>query len=73
MSRITAVSHDTDGSISKYQLDDGRVLNRDEAVSEADAGKIDGVSSFTTRDGGKSIRSDRGQLGYSLDELPEIR
>lgn len=73
MSRITAVSHDKDGSISKYQLDDGRILNREEAVSEADAGNIEGVASFTTRDGGKAIKSNRGQEGYSLDELPEIK
>ena len=51
MSKITAVCHSKDGSISKYQLDDGRVLDRETAVQEADAGNIEGVSSFTTRDG----------------------
>lgn len=73
MSRITAVSHDKDGSIGKYQLDDGRILSRDEAVKEVSAGNIEGVSTFTTRDGSEAIRSDRGQQGYSLDELPEIK
>ena len=73
MSKITAVKHDRAGNISKYQLDNGRVLDRETAVQEADAGNIEGVSSFTTRDGEKAIRSDRGQVGYSLDELPEIQ
>ena len=73
MSKITAVSHDTDGNISKYQLDDGRVLDREQAINETEAGSIEGVATFTTRDGSKAIRSNRGQEGYSLDELPEIK
>ena len=73
MSKITAVKHDTDGNLSEYQLDDGRILNREEAIKETNAGNIEGVSSFTTRDGKQAIRSNRGQIGYSLDELPEIK
>lgn len=73
MSRIVAVTHDGDGTLSAFKLDDGRVLNKDQAVEEADKGKISGVSSFMTRNGDRAIRSDRGQEGYSLDELPEIQ
>ena len=73
MNRITAVSHEKDGSIGKYQLDDGRILDKEEAVKEVNAGNIEGVSTFTTRDGSEAIRSDRGQIDYSLDELPEIK
>ena len=72
MSRIVAVRHSEDGSISSYQTDDGQVYDRDTAVKMADSGELEGVSSFTTRDGSMAIRSDRGQYGYSLDELPEF-
>lgn len=70
MSKIVAVRRDETGSIALYKLDNGKVLNRKEAVDAADLGKIEGVSSFETRDGGMAIRSDRGQHGYSLDNLP---
>lgn len=73
MNRIVAVSHDEEGKLSAYKLDDGRVLNRDQAVEEADKGNISGVSSFMTRNGDRAIRSDRGQDNYSLDDLPEIQ
>ena len=73
MNRITAVSHEADGTISKYQLDNGVVLTKEEAITEVKAGNIEGVSTFTTKDGGEAIRSDKGQPDYSLDKLPEIR
>lgn len=72
MSRIVAVRKDETGSISAYKLDDGRVLSRYEAVDQADAGNIDGVASFTTRDGDKSVRSNAGQADYKLSDLPEF-
>lgn len=72
MSRITAVKRDETGSISDYKLDDGTVLSRDEAVKATNDGKIEGVSTFTTRNGDMAIRSDRGQENYSLDALPEF-
>lgn len=71
MSRIVAVRHGEDGSIASYKTDDGHVYDREEAVRAADAGELEGVSSFTTRDGSFSIRSDRGQYDYSLENLPE--
>lgn len=73
MNKIVAVSKDETGAIDRYQLDDGRILNREQAVDETSNGKISGVSIFTTRDGGLAIRSDRGQDDYSLDSLPEIK
>lgn len=72
MSKIVAVSHNETGSIESYKLDDGRVLNRDQAVDATNKGEIEGVSTFMTRNGDMAIRSDRGQEGYSLDSLPEI-
>lgn len=72
MSKIVAVRKDETGKIKQYQLDDGRVLDTVQAVEETNAGRIEGCTSFTTRDGDASIRSNRGQEGYSLSSLPEF-
>ena len=72
MSKVVAKRTGENGAIDFYKLDDGRVLNRQEAVQAADKGELEGVSSFTTRDGDSSVRSDRGQNGYSLSNLPEF-
>ena len=72
MDRIVAVRHNEDGAIESYKTELGYIMNRDQAVAEADAGRLEGVSSFTTRDGDHAIRSDRGQEGYSLSDLPEF-
>ena len=50
MSKIVAVSHDEKGTLESYKLDNGQIIDRDQAVDMAN----------------------RGQDGYSLDELPEI-
>lgn len=70
MNKIVAVRHGENGSISEYKLDNGTVISREEAVSMANKGQLEGVSSFTTRDGDMSVRSDRGQYNYSLEDLP---
>ncbi len=72
MSRIVAIQKDETGAIVSYKTDDEKVLSREEAVQMANSGELEGVSSFTTRDGGTAIRSDRGQLDYSLSNLPEF-
>lgn len=72
MSKIVAVSHDENGALESYKLDNGQILNRDQAVDMANKGQLEGVSTFTTRNGDMAIRSDRGQEDYSLDTLPEI-
>lgn len=71
MNKIVAV-REKDGVLTDYKLDDGRVLNKDEAVKEANAGNIEAVSSFITRDGDMSIRSNRGHYDYSLENLPRF-
>lgn len=72
MSKIAAVRHGESGGIDAYKTDDGRVLSRVDAVDAANKGELEGVASFTTRDGDMSIRSNRGQADYSLNELPEF-
>ena len=71
MSKIVAV-REKDGVLTDYKMDDGRILNKDEAIKEANEGKIEMVSSFITRDGGMSIRSNRGHYDYSLENLPRF-
>ena len=72
MSKVVAVRRDSDNTILSYKLDDGRVLNREQICHETNLGNIEGLSTFTTRDGGEAVRSDRGQWDYSLQDLPEF-
>ena len=72
MSKVVGIRRDENGAIELYKLDDGRCIDKDTMVAEADAGKIYGVSSFTTRDCGKAVRSDRGYKDFNLDSLPEF-
>ena len=50
MSKIVAV-HKEGQTIDAYKTDDNRVLSVQDAVLEADAGLLDGVVAFDTRDG----------------------
>lgn len=72
MSKVVAVRRDDEGRITDYKLDDGSVLNHDQAVSAVDSGKIEGCMTFTNREGDTSIRSKRGQEDYKLQELPNF-
>lgn len=69
MSRVVAVRREN-GSISQYKLDDGRIMNRHEICKAAITGEVEGLATFTTRDGDEAVRSNRGQYDYSLDNLP---
>lgn len=70
MNRIVAVRKDETGSISHYQDSNGKVYDKEGIVYAVDAGLVDGLAVFTTRDGSSSVRSNRGQEDYSLSELP---
>lgn len=73
MSKIIATrSSSKRGPIEQYKLDDGRILSHQEACDACDRGEIEGVATFTTRDGGTGLRSNRGQVGYSLQDLPSF-
>ena len=72
MSRIVAIQRDETGSIIKFKLDNGEVITKDEAVGQAEAGLLDDVSAFTTRNGDRAVRSNRGRADHSLDDLPEF-
>jgi hypothetical protein len=72
MSKVVAIRRGDNGAIAQYKLDDGRVLGHHEICDAAIRGEIEGISTFTTRDGGEAVRSDRGQYDYSLSKLPEF-
>lgn len=72
MNRIVAVRKDDDGSIAYYKDSQGQVYDREDIVHAVDAGIVDGLAVFTTRDGAQSVRSNRGQADYSLQELPSF-
>lgn len=72
MSKVVAVRKGVNDRIEEYKLDTGEILNHEEAVNAISRGEIEGVATFTTRDGGTGIRSNRGQYDYSLSELPEF-
>lgn len=70
MNKVVAVRKDSTGDITLFKLDDGRIMNREEICDATDLGQIEGLSTFTTRDGGEAVRSNRGQDNYSLTDLP---
>lgn len=72
MAKIVAKRTGENGTIDSYKLENGQVIDKDYAVCMADLGELPGISAFSTKDGGRSIRSDRGGEGYSLSELPEF-
>lgn len=70
MSRVVAVRKDETGKITDYKLENGKVLNHQEALIAVDSGEISDCAKFTTGDGGEAIRSNRGIPDYSLSDLP---
>lgn len=72
MNRIVAVQKDETGKIAYYKDEQGKVYDREDIVSAVDAGLVDGLAVFTTRDGFQSVRSNRGQADYSLQDLPSF-
>lgn len=72
MSKVVAVRKNGDGTIAQYKLEDGTILDAEQAVEATALGKIEGCSVFTTRDGHESIRSARGHYDYALRSLPEF-
>ena len=69
--RITALKKDG-GRVTGYQLDDGRVLEKDEAVALARQGGIAGVG-IAHRNGSEYLKSlPDGAENNDLDSLPSI-
>lgn len=72
MSRVVAVEKEG-VEIVKYQLDNGDVIDKDQAIKMAEDGKIEGVS-VVDRNGSKYLRSLLdGNENNNLQNLPEIK
>lgn len=68
---IVAVKKDSYGTIMEYQLENGQVIDHDEAVQLVEAGQLEGYNIATAKNGLKSIRSNRdGDTSNNLDSLP---
>lgn len=68
---IVAVRKDNSGTITQYKLNDGTVINHEQAVDMTENGEIDGCNITTARNGLKSIRSNPdGDPSNNLDNLP---
>lgn len=73
MFRIIGVRHDSNGEIVSYKLDNNKILNKKEAVSFAEEGKIDGVTIGVSKNGEKFLKSmPDGNKSNNLDNMPEI-
>jgi len=69
--KVVATKKDEKGTITQYKLDDGTIVNHEQAVSLVESGQIEGCNISTARNGLKSIRSDRDDNpNNNLDNLP---
>jgi hypothetical protein len=66
-----AVQKNADGDLQKFKTASGRILSYDEALQQVQAGRIEGVNTFTGKDGDTYIRSNPdGDRSNNLDALP---
>lgn len=68
---VVAVRKDSKGIITSYKLDNGRVIQPNQAVTMVENGQLGGYNIATAKDGTKSIRSNPdGDSTNNLDNLP---
>ena len=66
-----AVRKNADGDLRKFKTSSGRILTYEEALQQVQAGMIEGVNTFTGKDGETYIRSNPdGDRSNNLDSLP---
>ncbi|ASW43577.1 hypothetical protein BEN51_08800 [Clostridium isatidis] len=69
--KITAVKKDSNGTITEYKLDNGTVINQEQAIQMAENHQLEGCNVGTARNGKKYIRSNAdGDESNNLDQLP---
>lgn len=72
--KVVAVRKDSNGTIQEYQLDDGSVVDHEEAVDLVENGFLEGYNIATAKDGTLSIRSNPdGDPSNNLDSLPAFQ
>lgn len=73
MSKIVAVRRGLKGELSQFKLDDGRVLNYDQAVDAIEIGTIEGCNVGKDKYGFPSIKSNRdNSMENNLTDLPNF-
>ncbi|MGI6066166.1 MAG: DUF3892 domain-containing protein [Bacillota bacterium] len=73
MTRIMKVRQDENREITDIMLDDGRALTLEEAVQEAQEGKIEGVNVAVSKSGKRYLRANPdNNVGNNLDNLPQF-
>jgi hypothetical protein len=67
------VRQDENREITDIMLDDGRSLTLEEAVQEAQEGKIEGVNVAVSKSGKRYLRANPdNNVGNNLDNLPQF-
>lgn len=73
MTKIMKVRQDENREITDIMLDDGRSLTLEEAVQEAQEGKIEGVNVAVSKSGKRYLRANPdNNVGNNLDNLPQF-
>lgn len=69
--KVTAVKKDSNGVITEYKLDNGSVINQEQAIQMAETKELEGCNVGTARNGKRYIRSNAdGDESNNLDQLP---
>lgn len=70
--KVVAVKKNDEGNLSKFKLNDGRVVNLDECAAMCDCGELS-LTHTTGKDGAPVIRSyPDGDESNNLSNLPEF-
>lgn len=71
--RITHVRRDGKGTIQEVKMEDGQIYDKQQAISLAETGQIDGVEVRPSKSGSRYIRSiPDDSLSNNLDQLPQF-
>lgn len=71
--KITQVKKDGNGTIQAVKLDNGAILEKDEAIELAQVGELQGVEVRSSKSGTRYLRSiPDDSKGNNLDKLPEF-
>ena len=69
--KIIAVQKDENGTIQQYKLDNGSIVDVNQAIQMVNNKEIENCNVFTTKSGSQAIRSNNnGDPSNNLDNLP---
>lgn len=71
--KITSVRRDGSGTIQQVMLDDGNILDKEEAIHLAENGFIEGVEVRPSKSGSRYLRAiPDNTTSNNLDNLPQF-